>query len=236
MDGTIEAWSVKYGGAGLYQKEEGLMSFGDKLKMAGEYQVTQIADALKLKNLELSREEIQDRLLLAMYSHSLTTKIVEQIKSHPKEMTEMSLEEKYAAAGWARQQEGNQGSKEESRALIAKLMGKEATEEDFISEVSQKEAKRIIDTRQPRGRFFLKDCETAGNQVFIGIDNTSGNAWTETFVSPNDCTNWLKGGERSAKVEPLGIAERLSAAQEKKKEASRRTLEGQKPFVGEPTR
>lgn len=56
-------------------------------------------------------------------------------------------------------------------------------------EVNEKEALGIICTGNPRGRFWQKDGE-----LYIGIDNTTGDAWTEEFKSKEDCLAWLKGG------------------------------------------
>ena len=36
---------------------------------------------------------------------------------------------------------------------------------------------------------------TKENDVYVGIDNTSGNAWTEEFEKLEDCINWLMGEE-----------------------------------------
>ncbi len=57
-------------------------------------------------------------------------------------------------------------------------------------EVTAKETLGIIRTRNPRGCFWQKDGE-----LYIGIDNTTGDAWTEEFKSKEDCLAWLKGGQ-----------------------------------------
>lgn len=59
-------------------------------------------------------------------------------------------------------------------------------------EVSKAEAYRIIDTRRPQGMFFLKE----GNG-YTGIDNRTGDAWTEEFPTKAECPKWLtdEGGE-----------------------------------------
>ena len=36
---------------------------------------------------------------------------------------------------------------------------------------------------------------TKENGVYVGIDNTTGNAWTEEFERLEDCINWLMGEE-----------------------------------------
>lgn len=62
-----------------------------------------------------------------------------------------------------------------------------------IKEISVKEAEEIIETRKQKGLFFLKSGE-----IFVGIDNRTGDAWTEDFKSLDECYNWLlddtKGG------------------------------------------
>ena len=40
----------------------------------------------------------------------------------------------------------------------------------------------------PSGLFFLRE----GSKV-IGIDNSTGHAWTEEFDSVNQCKRWLMG-------------------------------------------
>lgn len=55
-----------------------------------------------------------------------------------------------------------------------------------IREVSPDQALEIILTRQPTGRFF--HLTSAG---CVGIDNTTGDAWTEEFKSLKKCLRWL---------------------------------------------
>jgi hypothetical protein len=55
-------------------------------------------------------------------------------------------------------------------------------------EITKEEAKKIIETRYPEGLFYHKD----GNK-YIGIDNSSGDAWTEEFDNLDICLEWLKG-------------------------------------------
>src|SRR5690554_2678121 len=95
--------------------------FAGKLKAAGEYQFAQIMVALTRAEIDLPVEDIQDRIVLAMHSFSITEKIIEQIKKVPKEMAKMSTEEKLAAAKWERP-EGAQGTREQSRKIIEQLI------------------------------------------------------------------------------------------------------------------
>lgn len=55
-----------------------------------------------------------------------------------------------------------------------------------IQEITSEQASIIIDTRQPRGLFYLLD-----NSVYVGIDNSTGDAWTEEFPNPRQCKEWL---------------------------------------------
>lgn len=53
-------------------------------------------------------------------------------------------------------------------------------------EINQEEATNIIENRKPKGLFFLIE-----DGLYIGIDNLSGDAWTEEFKEKGDCFNWL---------------------------------------------
>lgn len=59
-----------------------------------------------------------------------------------------------------------------------------------IKEVTSEEAIRIIDTREPRGLFYTRE-----NRKIVGIDNSTGDAWTEDFENLFDCVEWLDGKE-----------------------------------------
>lgn len=57
-----------------------------------------------------------------------------------------------------------------------------------IREIMPSDAESIIDTRQPLGLFYCKE-----GTVYVGIDNTDGDAWTEDFKALNACIKWLRG-------------------------------------------
>jgi hypothetical protein len=61
-----------------------------------------------------------------------------------------------------------------------------------IRAVTEFAASRIIDTRVPRGKFF---CSVDGTdyyrRIFIAIDNSTGEAWTEEFETLDACLEWL---------------------------------------------
>lgn len=67
----------------------------------------------------------------------------------------------------------------------------------WYKEIGHKEAAEIIETRMPIGLFL----EDTGTKI-IGIDNSSGDAWTEEFQNRQECLRWLlqEGGEDERSV------------------------------------
>ena len=61
-----------------------------------------------------------------------------------------------------------------------------------IIEVDTKKATQIIETMQPIGLFYCYD-----RKLVIGIDNSTGESWTEEFKDLESCIDWLNGGELS---------------------------------------
>lgn len=55
-----------------------------------------------------------------------------------------------------------------------------------IRMITKAEADDIIATREPRGLFYLDT-----GKSFIGIDNSTGYAWTEEFDTLPKCRAWL---------------------------------------------
>lgn len=55
-----------------------------------------------------------------------------------------------------------------------------------IRRITRAEAYDIIVTREPRGLFYLDTGKT-----FVGIDNSTGYAWTEEFGTLPKCREWL---------------------------------------------
>ncbi|MDD2401676.1 MAG: hypothetical protein PHD60_05630 [Clostridia bacterium] len=55
-----------------------------------------------------------------------------------------------------------------------------------IQKVNLTKAIEIIETREPLGKFYIIE-----NDVYVGIDNTKGDAWTEEFKSLAACKRWL---------------------------------------------
>ena len=63
----------------------------------------------------------------------------------------------------------------------------EVVENDGIQRVCQEFANQIIETRQPIGYFY-----TFAAGIYTGIDNGTGDAWTEDFNFYEECMKWLK--------------------------------------------
>lgn len=63
---------------------------------------------------------------------------------------------------------------------------------DKITKVSNEEASKIIATRLPLGLFYTIEKKQEKN-IYVGIDNRYGDAWTEDFKSLSSCKRWLKG-------------------------------------------
>lgn len=61
---------------------------------------------------------------------------------------------------------------------------------DEIKKITSEEISQIIDTRKPLGKFYLID-----RGIYVGIDNSSGDAWTEEFDSFEAMIKWQQGIE-----------------------------------------
>ena len=60
-----------------------------------------------------------------------------------------------------------------------------------IKMISVEEAQNIIDSRTPKGLFFLYEQSRDGRDIVTGIDNLTGDAWTENFATLIECLDWL---------------------------------------------
>lgn len=63
------------------------------------------------------------------------------------------------------------------------------------TEIDQETAKLLLDScdgtggrYEPLGLFYLEEREK-----FVGIDNSTGDAWTEEFPDKESCLRWLTG-------------------------------------------
>jgi hypothetical protein len=55
-----------------------------------------------------------------------------------------------------------------------------------IKKITAEQALSVIETREPLGLFYVLE-----NGTYTGIDNSSGNAWTEEFKGLRQCRRWL---------------------------------------------
>jgi hypothetical protein len=80
--------------------------------------------------------------------------------------------------------------------------------DEDITKLTKEQASEVIETRAPTGLFYTND-----NGLFIGIDNSSGDAWTEEFKTKESCFKWLRGGRaRDAHGQWLGKERRKQMA------------------------
>lgn len=56
-----------------------------------------------------------------------------------------------------------------------------------IQEIQPEQADIIMETRQPLGLFYVRLAS-----VYLGIDNSHGDAWTEAFSRLSQCKRWLR--------------------------------------------
>ena len=56
---------------------------------------------------------------------------------------------------------------------------------DKIKKITSQKAKQIINTRKPLGKFYFNE-----NDVYIGIDNSTGDVWTQVFFSYDEMATW----------------------------------------------
>lgn len=64
--------------------------------------------------------------------------------------------------------------------------------ENDIEVINSKEATEIIKKREPKGKFIIE----YPNKTYEGIDNSTGDAWTEGFNSFDYCVDWLLRNEK----------------------------------------
>lgn len=60
-----------------------------------------------------------------------------------------------------------------------------------IKQVSVEELDKIINERTPRGLYYSVCTKDNGKEVYVGVDNSTENAWTEEFDTLDKCKNWL---------------------------------------------
>lgn len=62
-----------------------------------------------------------------------------------------------------------------------------------INLITSEQALEIFMSREPEGLFYLVEIGFNGEECFVGIDNTTGDAWTEGFSTLPECISWLNG-------------------------------------------
>lgn len=67
-----------------------------------------------------------------------------------------------------------------------------------ITKITKEEARKIIETKEPKGLFWLIDGDT-----FIVIDNSRGEAFVEEFDDKEECLQWLKDWFKKPDIEHL---------------------------------
>lgn len=60
-----------------------------------------------------------------------------------------------------------------------------------IREINNEQADVIIETREDIGLFYLR----VHDNIIVGIDNSTGDAWVEEFDDLEECKKWLLGEE-----------------------------------------
>lgn len=66
--------------------------------------------------------------------------------------------------------------------------------ETEINKVSSSDIEKIIDTMKPDGNFY---CYDKKNKEYIAVDNTTGEAFTESFKDKKSCLDWLENKEKT---------------------------------------
>ena len=71
------------------------------------------------------------------------------------------------------------------------------SETSTIQKICQQDARPLLNScdgtgghYEPLGLFYLEEREQ-----FVGIDNSTGDAWTEEFADKEGCLRWLRGEE-----------------------------------------
>lgn len=69
-----------------------------------------------------------------------------------------------------------------------------------VVEVSVDKLKEIIETRQPLGMFYAVD-----TGLYTAVDNRTGDAWTEDFITKERCLAWLLQDNKPSQNKRLTI-------------------------------
>lgn len=90
-----------------------------------------------------------------------------------------------------------------------------------IRMITKAEADDIIATREPRGLFYLDT-----GKSFVGIDNSTGYAWTEEFDTLPKCRAWLLQEQDEGPATRTYIVTEFCANCEREVEITAGTLSG----------
>lgn len=61
-----------------------------------------------------------------------------------------------------------------------------------IESVPYEEINIIIETKKPRGLYIAREPKGKRKRLFIAVDNSTGEAWTEKFEEFIEAVNWLE--------------------------------------------
>lgn len=73
---------------------------------------------------------------------------------------------------------------------IEKLLEENILNNSKFQRIPLKFALKVIDNRKPLGLFWTMEKES-----YIGIDNSTGDAWCEAFDTRKECFKWLEREE-----------------------------------------
>lgn len=76
---------------------------------------------------------------------------------------------------------------------ICPFCGAKEEDHSWYKYVNQEEANQIIEHRSRRGLFVQE-----ADGKFVGIDNTTGDAWVEEFPDLTECLKWLADKQEEA--------------------------------------
>lgn len=87
------------------------------------------------------------------------------------------------------------GKNENAPLWVCPICGVVHEDHRWYKYVNQQEAIEIIEHRGRRGLFVQEDGAT-----YIGIDNSTGDAWVEEFPNLTECLMWLAGSDKGEDV------------------------------------
>lgn len=64
-----------------------------------------------------------------------------------------------------------------------------------IEAVSVEKINEIVERQEPIGLFLAREPKGTRKRMFIAVDNSTGEAWTEEFEKFSEARKWLRGGK-----------------------------------------